>query len=215
MAGWRISIKGDLAMENLVQVMKNAILSSGMMQVETSARHVHLSQEDLEHLFGTGYKLTPKRELSQPGQYLSEEKVTLVGPKGEKKVSILGPTRSKTQVELSRSDCMSLGMVAPIRLSGDLKGSEAFVLKGPKGVLAMTEGAIIAKAHIHITPEMADKLNLQDKQCVKLEIITDRPVMLQEVIVRVDESSSFKAHIDTDEANAAGCDGFTLGRIVK
>ncbi|MHC1722076.1 MAG: phosphate propanoyltransferase [Aminipila sp.] len=202
-------------MENLVHAITEAIQASGMLQVEISARHVHLSQSDLEQLFGSDYKLTPKRALSQPGQYLSEEKVTLVGPKGEKKVSILGPTRTKTQVELSRSDCMMLGMSAPVRLSGQLNESAAFVLKGPKGVIALSEGAIIAKAHIHITPEIADRLELKDKQRVQLEVITERPVILQDVIIRVDQASSYKAHIDTDEANAAGCEGFTLGRIIK
>ncbi|QHI72617.1 phosphate propanoyltransferase [Aminipila terrae] len=202
-------------MENLIQAMKEAIQASGMLQVETSARHVHLSQKDVEQLFGSGYTLKPKRQLSQPGQYLAEEKVVLVGPKGEKKVSILGPARAKTQVELSRSDCMTLGMEAPVRLSGQLEGSGAFVLKGPSGVVALSEGAIIAKAHIHIKPDMAGKLGLKDKQRVKLEIITDRSIILRDVIVRVDEASSYKAHIDTDEANAAGCEGFTLGRIIK
>nr|WP_315020364.1 phosphate propanoyltransferase [uncultured Aminipila sp.] len=201
-------------MENLVQAMKDAIQANGLVQVETSARHVHLSQTDLEQLFGVGYKLTCKRALSQPGQYLAEEKITLVGPKGEKKISILGPARVKTQIELSRSDCMMLGMTAPIRLSGQLNGSSAFVLKGPNGVVALSEGAIIAKAHIHVPPEMADRLKLVDKQRVRLEIITERPVILQDVIVRVDEASSYKAHIDTDEANAAACEGFTLGRII-
>ncbi len=202
-------------MDKLIQALKEAILANGILQVETSARHMHLSQADLEQLFGKGYTLTPKRALSQPGQYLSEEKVTVVGPKGEKKVSVLGPVRNRTQIELSRSDCMSLGMSAPIRLSGELKDSEAVVLKGPNGVVALSEGAIIAKAHIHMTPEMAEKLNLKDKQKVKLEIITKRPIILQDVIIRVDEASSCKAHIDTDEANAAGCEDFTLGRIIK
>lgn len=201
-------------MEKLVQALKDAIELNGMLQVETSARHIHLSKADLEELFGMGYTLTPKRALSQPGQFLSEEKVTLIGSKGEKNISILGPVRSKTQVELSRSDCMALGMSAPIRLSGELEGSGAFVLKGPKGVVALSEGAIIAKAHIHMIPEMADRLNLKDKQKVKLEIITERPVILRDVIVRVDKASSNKAHIDTDEANAAACEGFTLGRII-
>lgn len=202
-------------MENLIQPIIEAIQAGGILQVETSARHVHLSQKDIEQLFGSGYTLTPKRPLSQPGQYLAEEKVVLVGSKGEKKISILGPARAKTQVELSRSDCMMLGMEAPVRLSGELDGSGAFVLKGPNGVVALSQGTIIAQAHIHIKPEMANKLSLKDKQKVKLELITERPVILQDVIVRVDEASSYKAHIDTDEANAAGCDGFTLGRIIK
>ncbi len=202
-------------MDKLIQALKDTIMANGILQVETSARHVHLSQADLEQLFGKGHTLTPKRALSQPGQYLSEEKVTVVGPKGEKKVSVLGPVRSRTQVELSRSDCMSLGMSAPVRLSGELENSGAVVLKGPNGVVALSEGAIVAKAHIHMTPDMAEKLCLKDRQQVKLEVITDRPLVLQEVIVRVDEASSCKVHIDTDESNAAGCKDFTLGRIIK
>ncbi|MBN7773812.1 phosphate propanoyltransferase [Clostridium aminobutyricum] len=201
-------------MEKLIQALKEAIQANGVLQVETSARHVHLSQTDLEQLFGKGHQLTPKRALSQPGQYLSEEKVTVIGPKGEKKVSVLGPVRNRTQVELSRSDCMSLGLSAPIRLSGELEGSGSVILKGPNGAVALSEGAIVAKAHIHMTPEMAQKLRLRDRQRVALEVLTERPVLLKDVIIRVDEASSCKVHIDTDEANAAGCEGFTLGRIV-
>lgn len=202
-------------MEKIIQALNEAILTNGLLQVETSARHVHLSQSDLEQLFGKGHELTPKRALSQPGQFLSEEKVIVVGPKGEKKVSVLGPVRKRTQVELSSSDCMSLGLTAPVRLSGALDNSGKVILKGPNGAVALSEGTIIAKAHIHLTPKVAEKLNVTDKQKVKVEVFTERPIQLMDVIVRVDEASSCKVHIDTDEANAAGCEGFTLGRILK
>lgn len=201
-------------MEKLIQALTDAIHANGLLQVEISARHVHLSQTDLERLFGAGYELTPKRALSQPGQYLSEERVTLAGPKGEREASVLGPVRSRTQVELSKGDCLSLGIAAPVHLSGQLDGAGSVVLKGPKGEVTLSEGVIVAKAHIHMTPKTAGKLHLTDKQRVKLELLTERPVVLQDVIVRIDAASSFKAHIDTDEANAAGCGGFTLGRII-
>lgn len=201
-------------MKELIRALADAIQSSGLLQVEVSARHVHLNQRDLERLFGTGYALHPKRALSQPGQFLSEEKVILAGPKGEKEISVLGPVRDRTQIELSRSDCLSLGISAPVRLSGQLSGTGSVVLKGPQGSAVLTEGVMIAKAHIHMTPEMAGRLHLSHEQRVKLEIITERPVILQDVIVRVDPASSCKAHIDTDEANAAGYEGFTLGRII-
>ncbi len=201
-------------MDRFIQALTDAIQAKGLLQVEVSARHVHLSQEDLEQLFGKGYDLTPIRPLSQPGQYLSEERVTLSGPKGEKELSVLWPVRSKTQVELSESDCRGLGIAAPVRLSGQLDGSGSAVLKGPRGTLNLREGVIVAKAHIHMPPETACRLHLNQGQRVELELITGRPVVIRDVVVRVDAASSCKAHIDTDEANAAGCEGFTLGRII-
>ncbi|MFV0518040.1 MAG: phosphate propanoyltransferase [Aminipila sp.] len=202
-------------MEHLAMAVTEILLSKGIIQVETSARHVHLSKGDVEQLFGVGYILKKKRNLSQKGQYVCEEKVTLVGSKGEKKLSVLGPTREKTQIEISQGDCLSLGMDAPIRLSGDLLASGSAVLKGPNGVVALTEGAIIAKAHIHMTPELAEKLGIRDRAKVAVELFTERPVLIKDVIVRVSQDATSKVHIDTDESNAAGCKGFTLGRIIQ
>lgn len=199
---------------NLVDIVASAIQKNGFIQVEVSARHIHLCQLDLEVLFGQGATLTWKRDLSQPGQYLAEEKVTFIGPKGQKTLSVLGPVRKATQVELAQSDCLALGIKAPIRLSGDLNNSGSGVLKGPCGEVSLKEGVIVAEAHIHMTPDMGRALGLCNHQKVKLELMTSRPILL-DAVVRVDAASRCKAHIDTDEANASGYSGFTVGRIRK
>ncbi|WP_324822188.1 phosphate propanoyltransferase [Sinanaerobacter sp. ZZT-01] len=199
---------------NLVEMVATAMQQNGLIQVEVSARHVHLCQADLETLFGKGVQLTKKRDLSQPGQYLAEEKVTLVGSKGEKKVSVLGPVRKETQVELSMSDCMTMGIKAPVRLSGDLKDSGSAVLKGPCGEVSLQEGVIVAQAHVHMTPEAGEALGLCDHQKVKLELMTSRPTVL-DAAVRISAESRCRVHIDTDEANASGCSGFVVAKIRK
>ncbi|MEA4988742.1 MAG: phosphate propanoyltransferase [Anaerovorax sp.] len=199
---------------NIVDIVTSAIQKNGFMQVEVSARHIHLCQSDLEVLFGKGANLTWKRDLSQPGQYLAEEKVTLKGPKGEKKLSVLGPVRKATQVELALSDCLSLGIKAPVRLSGDLKDSGNAILKGPYGEVPLKEGVIVAEAHVHMTPEMGKILGLCDRQKVKLELLTSRPTVIN-AVVRIDTQSRCKVHIDTDEANASGCSGFVIAKIRK
>ena len=185
--------------------------------VEISARHVHVTKEHLETLFGAGYELTPKKDLSQPGQFACEERVTVVGPKKELKgVSILGPCRPDTQVELSATDARSIGVVAPIRESGDVAGSGACKLVGPCGEVELKEGVIAAKRHIHATPEDAEKLGVSDKEIVSVKIDTDgRSLILGDVIVRVNPSYALAMHIDTDESNAAGCSGVVYGEIVK
>ena len=181
--------------------------------VETSARHVHVTEADLETLFGKGYQLTVKKELSQPGQYASNERVTVVGPKKElANVSILGPCRSATQVELSMTDARSIGIVAPVRESGDVAGSAGCKLVGPAGEVEIGEGVIIAKRHIHMTPADAERLGVQDKQIVKVRVDTARPLIFDDVVVRVSPSYALAMHVDTDEANAAligrsGCQG--------
>ena len=175
--------------------------------VETSARHIHLSEEAVEILFGKGYKLTPKKELSQPGQFACEERVTVVGPKKELAgVSILGPCRPATQVEISLTDARSIGVKAPIRESGDLEGSGGCKLVGPKGEVELKDGVIIAKRHIHMTPADAEKYNLVDKQIVNVKVESDgRALIFGDVIVRVSPSYALAMHIDTDESNAASC----------
>lgn len=185
--------------------------------VETSARHAHLSQADLETLFGKGATLTQKKELSQPGQYACEERVDVVGPKKTiAKVSILGPTRPSTQVEVSLTDARTLGVSAPIRESGDIAGSAACKLVGPCGEVELTEGLIIAKRHIHTTPEDAAQLGVADKEtvCVKLNC-PDRSLVLGDVVVRVSPSFATAMHIDTDEANAAAASGEVYGEILR
>mgnify|MGYP000210682146 CR=1 FL=1 len=185
--------------------------------VETSARHVHVTQEHLEILFGKGYELTKKKDLSQPGQYACEERVTVVGPKKELKgVSILGPVRPASQVEISLTDARSIGIAAPIRESGDIAGSGACKLVGPCGEVDLTEGVIAAKRHIHATPEDAEKLGVQDKDVVSVKIDTDgRSLVFGDVVVRVSPKFALAMHIDTDESNAAGCGREVYGEIVK
>ena len=185
--------------------------------VETSARHVHLSQEHLEALFGKDYVLTRKKDLSQPGQYACEERVTVAGPKKELKgVSILGPVRKATQVELSLTDARSIGVTAPVRESGDIAGSAPCKIIGPQGEIEITEGVIAAKRHIHATPEDAKALGVENGEVVQVKIDTDgRSLVFGDVVVRVSDTYALAMHIDTDESNAAGCGREVFGEIVK
>lgn len=185
--------------------------------VETSARHVHLTKEHFEILFGAGAELTKKKDLSQPGQYACAEKVTVVGPKKEQAgVSILGPFRKDTQIELSATDARSLGINAPVRQSGEIAGSGACKLVGPCGEVELAEGVIVAKRHIHITTAEANELGLVDNQIVSVKMDSaERSLVFGDVVVRVSDSYAFAMHIDTDESNAAGCAGTVYGEIVK
>ncbi len=185
--------------------------------VETSARHVHLSNADLATLFGANAQLTPKKDLSQPGQFACEERVDVVGPKGTiGRVSVLGPTRNETQIEISLTDARSIGLVAPIRESGDLKGSAPCVLKGPKGEVSLAQGVIVAKRHIHATPEDAKELGVTDKEVVCVKVNSeDRSIILGDVVVRVSPKYALAMHVDTDEANAGAFKGTVYGEIVK
>ena len=184
--------------------------------VEISAHHVHVSEADLEILFGKGHKLTNKKDLSQPGQFACEERVTVVGPKREiKGVSILGPCRPQTQVEISLTDARSIGISAPIRESGDLGGSAPCKVVGPCGEVELSEGVIIAMRHIHMLPEDAERLGVKDKQIVNVKIASpERSTIFGDVLVRVTPTSALAMHIDTDEANAAGICG-QEGEIVE
>lgn len=183
--------------------------------VEVSARHLHVSEADLETLFGKGYKLTHKKDLSQPGQFACEEKVIVVGPKGQLKASILGPTRPETQVELSATDARSIGVTAPIRESGDVADSGACKLVGPAGEVELKEGVIIAKRHVHMTPADAEKYNIVDKQIISVKVDTDgRSLIFGDVVARVSDKYSLAMHIDTDEANAASAPLNCMGEII-
>ena len=185
--------------------------------VETSARHVHVTEETLKILFGEGHQLTHKRDLSQPGQFACEERVTVVGPKKSlERVSILGPVRKADQVELSLTDARSIGVTAPIRESGDVAGSGACKLVGPCGEVELKEGVIVAKRHIHATPEDAEALGVKDKDVVSVKIDTEgRSLIFGDVVVRVSPKFALAMHIDTDESNAAGCGREVYGEIVK
>ena len=190
------------------------MLTENKIIVEMSARHIHLSEADLATLFGEGYQLTKKKDLSQPGQFACEEKVKVVGTKGSLALSVLGPTRPDTQVEVSLTDARTLGVQAPIRESGDIAGSGACKLVGPAGEVELKEGVIAAKRHIHMTPEDAAFLNVKDKDIVGLEIETpERSAIYKDVVVRVSSSYATAAHIDTDEANGIAMSGNAWGKI--
>lgn len=184
--------------------------------VEISAKHVHLTKEAVEVLFGKGHELTPKRDLSQLGQFLSEERVKLVTANGEiSNVAILGPVRPSIQVELSLTDARSLGVKAPVRLSGDLEGAGEVVIIGPKGVVTATGSAIVSKAHVHMTPEDAQHYGVKDGESVGIRLNTERPVTLNDVLVRVSKTAGLAVHIDFDEANAAQLAGAGTGLLLK
>jgi len=185
--------------------------------IETSARHVHLTEEHIGILFGKGHELTFKKALSQPGQFACEEKVTIVGPKKPiAGVSILGPARKATQVEVSLTDARTLGISAPVRESGDIAGSGACKIVGPEGEVEIAEGVIAAKRHIHLTPDNAKEMGLSDKQIVSVKVESDgRNTVFGDVVVRVNENFAPAMHIDTDESNAAACCPGMMGEIIK
>ena len=174
------------------------------IKLEVSARHVHLSQADVEALFGEGHTLTPKKELSQPGQFACEERVTIVGPKKTfENVAVLGPARPASQVEFAKSDCFALGIMGLIRESGDIEGTPGVELRTENGSVMLNKGLIIAKRHIHMTPDDAEEFGVKDKDVVSVEVNSnDRKLTFGDVVVRVSEKFSLAMHIDTDEGNA-------------
>lgn len=183
--------------------------------VETSARHVHLSEAHIEALFGKGYQLTRKKDLSQPGQFACEERVDITGPKGTiKNVIILGPARKASQVEVSATDARTLGIKAPIRESGDTAGSGACTITAGENKVELQEGVMIAKRHIHFTPADAEVFGVKDKQIVKVRVEGERALVFDEVVVRVRPDFAAAMHIDTDESNAACAVPGTYGVIV-
>lgn len=201
----------EKVMENLSDQYKE----ERIIPIEASARHVHLSKEDVEKLFGKGYRLTPKRELSQPGQFLSNERVTIIGPKGLfKNVAVLGPERKNTQVEISRTDAITLGVDAPVRESGNIKESASIFISANKNMIEINEGAIVAKRHIHMPPDSAEKFGLEDKQIVSVKVFSDRPIIFEDVLVRVNENYRLNMHIDFDEANACNFKNGIKGQIL-
>jgi len=184
--------------------------------IETSARHAHVSQADLETLFGAGYALTPIKDLSQPGQFACAERVQVIGSKGSfPAVSILGPTRPETQVELSATDARSIGLSAPIRESGDLDGSAGCRLVGPAGEVTLEKGVVVAKRHVHMTPESAAEYGIADKQIVQVSVPSNgRALIFGDVVARVNPQYALAMHIDTDEANAACTAPGAIGEII-
>jgi putative phosphotransacetylase len=185
--------------------------------VETSARHAHISKEHLEILFGEGYELTKKKDLSQPGQYACEERIAVIGPKGQfPGVSILGPVRPATQVEISASDARSIGVQAVVRESGDIANTPGCKIVGPKGEIEIENGVIVAKRHIHFTPAEAEAAGVSDKEIVSVKVESNgRTTIFGDVVVRVNPNFSAAMHIDTDESNAAAAFGLVYGEIIK
>lgn len=196
-----------------LDALVQSVVKRLFVELEASGRHVHVTKEQALALFG--HPLTPKRPLSQPGQYLAEERVTVIGPKGEfANVAVLGPERKEAQVEISLTDGRTLGIDPPVRLSGDVAGSPGAVLIGPRGRVELSQGVVAAKRHIHLTPEDAARFGVRDKQVVKLQALTDRPLTFSDVAVRVSPEFASFAHLDYDEANACGFRKGDLGRIV-
>ena len=196
-----------------LEALTGGILRRIFIEMEASGRHVHVTQAQARTLFGHG--LSPDRPLSQPGQWVAKERVTVIGPKGEfQNVAVLGPERKEAQVEISLTDGRALGIQPPVRPSGSVAGSPGAVLRGPQGEVTLSQGVIAAQRHIHITPEDAGIMGVRDKQVVRLQTYTDRPLIFDDVLVRVSPDFATRVHLDYDEANACGYRGGDLGRIL-
>lgn len=207
-------------MENLlneiVEEVINRVKKEAFIEVEASGRHVHLSKADMEALFGKGYELTKAKDLSQPGQYACKERVMITGPKGSLiNVIVLGPCRSNTQVEVSLTDLASLGLKAPVKQSGDLEGTPGLKISVDDKEVNVNEGLIVAKRHIHMTPQDAEKFVVQDNEEVNVKVFGNRPLVFEGVVVRVNANYKTYMHIDYDEANACGFQKGTFAKIVK
>lgn len=204
----------------LLEAVQNANVQPGLknfgVPVGVSNRHIHLSQTDLDQLFGLGYQLTPMKDLSQPGQFACKETVTICGPKGAiEKIRVLGPVRSKSQIEILAGDSYKLGVKAPAKLSGDLAGTPGITIVGPKGSVQTQEGLIVAQRHIHMNPQDAINYGVRDGEIVKIAVNGDRGGVYNNVAIRVTESSALECHIDTEEANAMNISGSSTVTIVK
>ena len=192
----------------------DAVLKNIFIEMEASGRHVHVTKQQAQQLFGHG--LTPDRPLSQPGQWVAKERVTVVGPKGQfHNVAVLGPERKEAQVEISLTDGRVLGIQPPIRPSGSVKDSPGALLRGSLGEVTLSQGVIAAQRHIHITPQDAQNFGVQDRQVVRLQTYTDRPLVFDDVLVRVSKDFATRVHLDFDEANACGYKAADLGRILQ
>ena len=188
-----------------VDILAEEIVRLLTIEMEASGRHIHLSRAHVDALFGVGYKLTPVKDLSQPGQFACKERVTLVGPKGElKNVVVLGPERGESQVEISLTDAVSLGITPPVRQSGDVAGTPGLTVRNGERMITLDRGLIAAQRHIHMTPEDAARWGVADNQTVRLKTFTARPVVFDDVVVRVSPKFCTMVHLDYDEANACG-----------
>lgn len=202
--------------EQIANEVVNELKAKLFIPVEASGRHIHLSRADADVLFGKGYQFTKVKDLSQPGQYACKERVTVTGPKGSiQNVIVLGPERKQTQMEVSLTDALALGIKAPIRQSGDIKGSPGFTVSNGGCSITLDEGLIVAKRHIHITPEDAKKFNVSDGEIVKIKVSGSRPVIFEDTVVRVSKDFRTYMHIDYDEANCCGYNKESWGIIIK
>lgn len=202
--------------ERIANEIVNELKEKLFIPVEASGRHIHLSRADADSLFGEGYQFTRVKDLSQPGQYACKERVTVTGPKGSiHNVIVLGPERKQSQMEVSLTDALALGIKAPVRQSGDTKGSPGITVTNGSRSVTLAEGIIVAKRHIHMTPEDAQKFNVKDGEIVKVKVSGSRPVIFEDTVVRVSKDFRTYMHIDYDEANACGYNKDSWGIIVK
>ena len=185
------------------------------LPIALSNKHIHLSQADVDVLFGAGYELTHKKDLSQPGQFACEEMVEVVGPKGSTKMRVLGPARPESQVEVSLADARGLGIAVPVRQSGDTEGTPGCKLVGPKGEVEMTKGVIVAARHIHMSLEDAERFGVKDKDVVSVQTTGERALLFNNVLVRANAAFALEMHVDLEEGNAAGVKNGDLVELVK
>ena len=205
----------DLLNSIIDEVVKR-VRDEAFIDVEASGRHVHLSEEDVERLFGIGYKLTKTKDLSQPGQFACKERVTIKGPKGSiKNVVVLGPTREESQVEVSLTDSLALGIKPPIKISGEILNTPGVTVESDRATVNLTKGLIAAKRHIHLSREDAKKFEVKNNDLVKVKVFGERPLIFDDVVIRVSEKYKTFMHIDYDEANACGFKRGTFARIIK
>lgn len=203
-------------LSDIVDEVIKRVKEEAFIEVEASGRHVHLSREDVDKLFGDGYELTKVKDLSQPGQYACKERVTLTGPKGSvHNVIVLGPTRAETQVEVSLTDALALGVKPPIKQSGELNGTPGVKLETKIASIQLNRGLMAAKRHIHVAAKDAKKFNVLDGEVVKVKVFGERPLIFDDVVIRVSEKFNTNMHIDFDEANACGFKNGTFARIIK
>lgn len=206
----------NISLDYIIDEVVKRIKSQMLIEVEASGRHIHLSDEHLQILFGSGYTLTKVKDLSQPGQYACKERVTITGPKGSiKNVIVLGPTRKETQIEVSLTDALSLGIKIPVRESGHIENTPGLTISTERGSITLNKGLIVAKRHIHITPEDAEKFGVKDKENVKVEVLGERPLIFEDTVIRVNPNFRTYMHIDYDEANACGFAKGTMCKIIK
>ncbi|MDE6181721.1 MAG: phosphate propanoyltransferase [Eubacteriales bacterium] len=203
-------------LNNIVDEVLKKFKENNFIEIEASGRHVHLTKQDLETLFGKNYVLTKVKDLSQPGQYACKERVDIIGPKGTiKNVVVLGPVRNETQVEVSLTDARILGINAPIRLSGDIKNTPPIKIATQNAILEKDKGIIVAKRHIHLEEKDKEKFNVSDGEIVKVKVFSERPLIFDDVVVRISPDFKTYMHIDYDEANACGFKNGTFGIIIK